>query len=307
MNYLITGGTGFLGGHVAKLLAENGDKVFAYDNNPDEARIDKLVDTEYRSNVYTIAGDITDYDATLKACKDHEIEKIIHTAGILDSKNPVITTRVNCDGTINVLEAARIIGVKRLVAVSSVAVFGALADYKEGYIPNDAPHMPTTLYGATKSFNERCIVHYYNTYSLDAMAVRFTHIFGADRIRGIGAIYDAELFIKPARGERGEVPQGEASHNWIYVKDAARALVIASKAAKTKSRAFTAGGDVRTVAEVADYVRTLIPGADITLLPGKSELPDKFDTTQTREDLGFVPQWTIETAIKNLIDEVNTR
>lgn len=304
MRYLVTGGTGFVGSHVVKMLAENGDQVVAYDIKPDKNHLAKLMRDQNSSDISIIAGDITDLDSLIKVCKDYKIDNIIHTAAILDSINPTVTVRVNCDGTVNTLEAARIVGVKRVVISSSVAVFGPHDKYKEEYIPNDAPHFPTTLYGATKSFDERCVNHYFNTYSLDAIAVRFTHVYGAGRIRGIGSKYDEELFVKPALGKPGEVPHGESIHNWIYVKDAARSLVIASKVLKTENRAFTAGGDVCSVAEVADYVRTLIPGADITLLPGQSRLSYKFDCTQTQRELGFEPQWTIETGVKDFIDQV---
>jgi UDP-glucose 4-epimerase len=304
LKYLVTGGSGFIGSHIVKMLANNGDYVVVYDIKPDVKRLAKLIGNQNSSNINIIAGDITELSLLIKICEDHRIDNIIHTAAILDSINPTVTIRVNCDGAVNILEAARNVGVKRVVMASSVSVFGGQDKYKEEFIPNDAPHFPTTLYGATKSLNEACAIHYIKTYSLDVIVVRFTHVYGVDRSSGIGTQIDEELFIKPAIGKPGVIPNGEAIHNWIYIEDAAKSLVMASKVAKTENKIFTAGGDIRSVAEVATLVRTLIPGADITLLPGQFHLAYKFDTTLIRNELGFEPQWTIEKGVKNIIDQI---
>ncbi|MBN1849521.1 MAG: NAD(P)-dependent oxidoreductase, partial [Deltaproteobacteria bacterium] len=292
------------GSRIVRMLAQNGDQVVVYDNKPNESRLTKAMGDRLTGDINIIAGDITELDPLIKVCKDHEIENIIHTAAILNSINPAVTVRVNCDGTVNVLEAGRIAGVKRVVITSSVAVFGGHDEYEEEFIPNDAPHFPGSIYGATKSFNERCVDYYFRTYSLDAMAVRFTHVYGTGRIEGIGTKFGEELFIKPATGKPGKVPQGEAIHNWIYVEDAARSLVLASKVKKTEHRCFTASGDVRSVAEVADYVRTLIPDADITLLPGGSQLAYKLDDAPIKNEVGFEPEYTIEKGVKDFIDQI---
>ena len=303
MNYLVTGGTGFVGAYVTKQLAEKGDHVTALDVKVDEERLNRLIDTGSRENVRTAVCDITDLNALVKICEENRIEKIIHTAAVLDSKNPPLTTAVNCVGTVNILEAGLRVAAKRIVIASSVSAFGSPDRYEQEYIPNNAPQYPSTVDGASKSFIEGAVQDYYKR-GVDAIVCRFTHVYGPGRLNGMGAAIDNNLVTYPALGQPGDVPLGEDTHNWLYVKDAAKALITAACVEKTVNRCFTTGGDVASVVEAADIVRTIIPDAQITLQPGKFYLANKFDYTETREDLGFVNDYTIQTGIADFIDEV---
>ena len=257
------------------------------------------------AQVVVVAGDITDAGQVSRVCAEYGVEKIIHAAAIIGGADTVLTTRVNCDGTVNVFEVARKLNIKKVVFASSIAVFGPQERYAEEYIPNNAPHFPSSVYGATKSFCEACGRLYFLAHGLDTVAIRLPHIYGLGRTRGIGRQVDDELFVKPVLlGVPGRVPFGDDVHNWLYVEDAARALVTAAWAGVTKTRAFTAGGDVRSTAEVAAYVKKRVPEADITLLPGRFTNPHKFDTTPIRAELGYSPKWTIERALDTIIDRL---
>jgi len=306
MTYLITGGTGFIGAHTIRLLVEHGDSAIAFDVSPDQKLLSEIVGTSHvRDQVVIVAGDITEASQIGRVCEEYGVEKIIHTAAVIGGEDPLLTTRVNCDGTMNIFETARKLGLKKVVFASSIAVFGPQDRYAEEYIPNNAPHFPSSVYGATKSFCEACGRFYSVAHGLDTMAIRLPHIYGLGRTRGIGRLVDDELFIKPTLlGLPGRVPFGDDVHNWLYVEDAARALVVAAQAGTTKTRAFTAGGDVRSTAEVAAYVKKKVPEADITLLPGHFTNPHKFDTTPIRNELGYSPQWTIEQALDTIIDRL---
>jgi nucleoside-diphosphate-sugar epimerase len=86
------------------------------------------------------------------------------------------------------------------------------------------------------------------------------------------------------------------------VNDAAAATVLAARTPGTRTRSFNTSGDIRPVKEVADYVRKLLPGADITLLPGAMGLEWKFDTRCIEEELGFRPQWSMKQGVKEVVD-----
>lgn len=310
MSYVVTGGTGFIGAHIVRLLMQQEEKVVAYDAVPDIELLERLMGKEKSNLVRVVQGDITDLAHLIRTCQEYVVQKIIHTAALLgsvSSANPLLAVRINCGGTGNVLETARILGLKRVVFASSVAVFGPPERYEQEYIPNDAPHYPSNIYGACKSFNEACARHYFNEYGVDSIAIRFPGVYGEGQSRGLGRAISEELFVKPALGKPGKVPCGDDTNNWLYVEDAARVMVMASNVPPTKTRAFTVDGDVRSFAEAAAYIKSLIPGADITLLPGRTGYGSKFDTTPVREEIGYGPEWTIERGMKKVIDCLQRR
>lgn len=300
MNCLVTGGNGFVGNLVVKSLTEKGIQVVAYDVQQQRREADSPENTNFEY----VAGDITNLDHLLDTCKKYQIDTIIHTAAILDSENPPRTVKINCDGTINVLEAGRKMGMRRIVLTSSVAVFGPPDKYGDEPVPNDGPLYPTTIYAASKAFCEASAQYYRKTLSLDVVAVRFPHVYGLGRTAGMGTAIDDELFVKPALKQPSRVPFGEATHNWLYVEDAARVLTLASLVEKTNRCAFTAGGYAHSAKQIAAYMKQLIPEADFTFLPGKSPLAYNFDSEPAAKELGFQPEWTVEKAAKFMVEEV---
>ncbi|MBN1627007.1 MAG: NAD(P)-dependent oxidoreductase [Deltaproteobacteria bacterium] len=303
MTYLVTGGTGFIGAHTVRLIEEKGEDVVVYDSVPDTVLLQRLSGRTINQTITVVKGDITDLDHLKKICDQYEIDKVIHTAAIIGSENPPLTVKVNCDGTMNILEVARLLGIERVVLTSSVAVFGNINQYKDGFVKNDAPHYPKSIYGACKSHNEACAEYYFRQYGLDTVAIRFPHVYGGGRKRGFGSVLDEELIIKPLTGKPGRVPNGGITHNWLYVKDAAKALVMASMSGKAETRAFTASGEIHPVPEVAEYIKSLVPGVKIDLMPGGTGigLPYKYDPGPIKREIGFKPDWTVERALKDII------
>jgi len=305
MNYMVTGGSGMIGAHIVKLLIREGEDVVAYDVAPDIMMLEQLVGKDKSKQARVVQGNVTDLAHLIRTCQEYGIEKIIHTAAVLgsaSSENPLLAIRVNCEGTVNVFETARMLGMKKVVFASSVAVFGRPERHEQEYVPNDAPHYPWNVYGACKSFNEVCAEHYFSECGVDSVAIRFPAVYGEGQSRGLGGATAEELFVKPALGKPSKVPCGDDTNNWLYVEDAARVMVMASRVATTKTRAFTVDGDVRSFAEAAAYIKSLIPNADITLLPGRTGYASKFDTTPAREEIGYRPKWTIEKGMKKVID-----
>jgi len=305
MAYLVTGGTGFIGSRIVRDLVRGGEQVVAYDLFPEVSILELLLSEEERTRVKIVRGDITDLPYLIHAVRENGVEKIIHMASLLSDvagANPPLSLKVMAEGTLNVFEAARILGLKKVVWVSSTALFGSREKYGDEPIPNDAPHYPMGVYGACKSFSENMAVHYFDQYGVDILALRYTLVYGAEQVRGGSGAVVRELILKPAVGEPGIVPHGDDTLNWLYVDDAARATVLAAKAPGTETRSFNTSGDIRPIREVAEYVCTLLPGADITLLPGVMGVGWRFDTTLIEEELGFSPQWSMEQGVKDIIN-----
>ena len=93
--------------------------------------------------VKIVQGDVTDAPSLFRTIRENNVEKIIHTASLLGTEsntNPLMALKVNCEGTICVFEAARVLGLEKVVWSSSHAAFGPPEMYPDEYIPNDAPH-----------------------------------------------------------------------------------------------------------------------------------------------------------------------
>jgi nucleoside-diphosphate-sugar epimerase len=119
-----------------------------------------------------------------------------------------------------------------------------------------------------------------------------------------------QLVYNPAIGKPGQVPAaGWNVLGWTYVEDAARVTTLISKTAQPRYQAYSIMGAIHSVQEIADYVREMIPGADITLLPLERSVSHtgvtcKYDTRPTVEDFGFQSQWTMKQGIKDTLNAV---
>lgn len=307
MSYLVTGGTGFIGAHIARLLLKGGEDIVTYDVDPARAILERIMDKDDSERVAVVHGDITDLPHLIHVAQEHRVERIIHMASMLSRAsvaNPSLAVQVNIGGTVNVLETARILGLKKVVLASSVGIYGPAQKYEQEYIPNDAPHYPREIYAACKSFNEELAKLYFSEYGVDTIAIRYCMVYGFGQKGGVSGALTDELMVKPALGKPGKVPHGGETINWLYVEDAARATVMASKAATTRTRAFNIDGDIHSVDEAVDYIRGLIPGAELTVLQGPSLFVAKYDTTPIREEIGYYPEWTLEQGMKQVIDKI---
>jgi UDP-glucose 4-epimerase len=312
MVYLVTGGTGFIGSRVVRDLVLRGEQVVAMDWRPERIMLERLLSAEeMESRVKMIPGDVTNFAHLISIIKQHKVEKVIHLAAMLlhdVNANPLLAVKVNCEGTVAVFEAARLMNLPKVIWISSGSVFGPPEAYKEEYIPNDAPHYPQNLYGATKSIDEQFAAYYADKYNLDITAIRLVLVYGAWQSRGRTAAIIREMVANPATGQPGKVPAaGDNILGWTYVDDAARAIVMAAEEKKTKSRAFSVRGAIHSVSEIVDYVKELIPGASILLLSlerSQSHLimTCKYDMTRIEEELGFRNQWTMKQGIKETIN-----
>ncbi len=308
MSYLITGGTGLIGAYIStQLLTKEREAVIIFDIDPREGILEHLMSKEEIALIKVIKGDVTDLAHLIHTAKEHNITKIIHMAGLLNaasSANPTLAVQINCYGMANILETARILDVKKVVYASTIAVFGPAEKYQEAYIADDAPHYPSTLYAACKSFNERLAEHYFTGYGVDSVGLRFPVVYGMGYRGGASSTITQELMVKPTLGKPGRVPFGDDTLHWLYVEDAARAVVMTSKKQTTKTKVFNVNGEICRVAQAVDYVRKLVHDAEITLLPGHTGFTAKYEASQIREEIGYQPKWSLEQGIEQVINAV---
>lgn len=129
MAFLVTGGTGFIGSHLVRRLVEMGCEVVIYDVSPKTAALGEVA-----GEVDVVRGDVLDVVSLMDTIKGHGVDRIVHLAYLLiteSRENPTRALRVNCEGTNNAFEAARLMGMRRVVWASSAAVYGPGDYYPE--------------------------------------------------------------------------------------------------------------------------------------------------------------------------------
>jgi UDP-glucose 4-epimerase len=224
--------------------------------------------------------------------------------------------KINAEGTLNVLEAARIVGtIQRFVYTSSKAVYGAITG-EYGHptyrpIPEDGPKNPTLVYDATKLVGEHMGLNYQRTFGLDFVAVRFASTFGPGKLARHGPVsWHSKLIENAMLGKPARLPKGgDQPDDMIYHRDIAQGIVRACFAANPEHRVFNIGrGVAATMRQFAEAVRRVIPGAVLDIGPGLDYfglgIPYYcvFDISRARKELGYEPEYDFEKGVKDYVE-----
>ncbi len=317
MNLLVTGGTGGIGYWVIRRLVEEGIHPVIFDIAPAMDRLGKLAE-----KVTVVQGDVLIPEEVLEVIKNYKITHIIHMAAFIGQTllaSPPRSVRVNCVGTTNMLELARLNNIERFVFTSSKNVFGAIVgEYgPPTFKPVDESYRrePISVYGASKLLIENYIELYKKIYSMDIRAVRFSATFGPGKVQAHAQarvpVAD-RLIVNAAQGIKTSFPTGrDMTQDWLYYKDIAQAVVKAMTADNVKSTFFNIGSGVaKSLQDIADTAKKFFPQAEIELGPGANARKDDtgttvvFDITRARQELGYEPQFLLDAAVEDYYKEL---
>ncbi len=308
MAILITGGTGFLGRHLTRHLLQSGERdLVLLDSVPNLAAI-----ADVAAQVKVVQGDVLEPTALIDTIKKYNIEGIIHLAYLLGTggmRNPLPSIRINCIGTTNVFEAARLTGIKRIVYMSSVAVYPLRTTLSGPELSEDDPPAPDTVYGACKLFNEHIAAYYAQAYGLDPSGIRPTSVFGLGRGQRRGVEPD-HFMVLPELALRGQpivMPPDEQVSDWMYVADAAEVFRRAYRATSLTHRIFNMSGTCRKTGEITAYLRQILPQAQISVSDKPFVMTSLVKTDRLRTELGFTPRYTVEEGILAYLQDVRKR
>lgn len=313
MKVLITGGMGVIGSMVSDRFVQEGHRPVIMARHLDRNLIRPIED-----KVDIELGDVLDLPRILSIIQSYKITHIVHTAalvGALSNQNPPQSIHINVIGTLNILEAARLMKVQRVVYTSAKGIYGhidgeyAHPTYKP--LPEDHPKRPMRIYESAKLMGEHMGQFYQRTYGLEFTALRFSMTYGPGKTVRHGAmsvlshIIEGAYSGKAVRIEKG----GDEKDDMIYNKDVAHGIYLACTVPKLRYDAYNIGTGIGfTLQDVANEVKRLIPEADIQIGPGLHFLGGPthyysiYDITRAREDLGFSPQFTLGGAIKDYLE-----
>jgi threonine 3-dehydrogenase len=306
---LITGGFGFIGHHLTNLLLEKGEEVSIFDL----AGSSRLGSAP--QGVRAFRGDISNWAQVLDAVKESGADCIYHAGAMLppnSEQNPQAAYAVNVTGTYNILEAARLLGVKQVIYLSTLATFGR--DVPK-VVPNDAAQHPPSMYGTTKVCGERLGEYYHRQFGIDFRGVRLTPLMGMGRFDTAQSAYIYRAVQDSALGRPYTIYVApETSISVTYVKDAAWGLMDLKNAPQDNltRRVYNLFGFAMTAAELANAVRREAPEAHLSFAPDPKmielveNLPERLEDTPARQDWNWTIRYDLERSILDMVQDIRT-
>ncbi len=285
MRYLVTGGAGFIGSNIVDELLRRGHDVTVLDDfsSGKEENLATAV-----KKIHLIRGDICDLEAAREACEgaDYVLHLAARTSVPRSVKDPIETNRVNIDGTLNVLVAARDAKVRRVVYAASSAAYGETPTLpKVETMPSD----PISPYGVTKLVGEMYAQLFGRAYGLENVSIRYFNVFGprqdpTSQYSGVLSRFMLAVIEGSAPVVFGD---GEQSRDFTYVDNVVDVSLRACEAAGASGKVFNGGTGMRI--SLNDVLKLLgkISGGAIRV---KYDQPRAGDILHSQADIALAAQ-----------------
>jgi UDP-glucose 4-epimerase len=238
--FLVTGGAGFIGSHIAEELVRRGERVRVIDNfsTGKRANLQHLID-----EIEFIEGDLRDLEAAAKVTEG--VDFVIHQAAIpsvpRSIEDPKGSTESNLNGTLHLLLAARDAGVKRVVYASSSSVYGDTPTLpkKEDFLPT-----PLSPYAASKLAGEYYCQVFHQVYGLETVSLRYFNVFGPrqDPLSLYAAVIPKFISQALAKEPLMVYGDGEQTRDFAFVANVVQANLLACEAEGIAGETFNVGG-----------------------------------------------------------------
>jgi len=302
--YVVTGGGGFIGSHIAHELIRRGETVKVIDNFSTGKRENVKA---FEKNAEVIEADITDAKRLAELFKG--VDYVIHQAAIPSVPksilDPVKSHNANVNGTLNVLVSARDAGVKRVVYASSSSLYGnsPTLPKHEGMMPN-----PLSPYGAQKLFAEMYCQVFTKAYGLETVSLRYFNVFGprqdsTSQYSGVLALFIPAVL----EGRRPTIyGDGLQSRDFTYVQNVVEANLLACHVPGVGGQVFNiACGDRITVNSMLQQINKIL-GKDIAAIYADPRSGDikhsQAEIIRAKEHLGYQPQVTFGEGLQRTVE-----
>ena len=252
MQALVTGALGAIGAWTVRSLIDRGHDVVTYDLGGSDHRLRLALSEDEIAALTRIDGDVTDLAQLERAMDQHDVAAVIHLAALqvpFVRADPVLGSRVNVTGMVNVLEAVRRRGegMAPVVYASSIAAIAGPGQH------------PSTLYGIFKLANEGTAERYYADYGVSSVGLRPHTVYGPGRDHGVTSAPTTAM-AAAAAGEEYRIPFG-GSLQFQYVADAGEAFVRAFEAERDGASVHNLDGPVASMEELIEEIECAAPDA----------------------------------------------
>lgn len=281
MKILVTGAGGCIGAWTIKRLTDSGDQPVAFDLSRNRRRLALLDDRA--DSVPWETGDIADDKRVMKVFHDHKPDAVIHLAALqvpFCKADPVAGARVNVVGTVNILQAARECGVRRVAYASSVA----------SPAMDESAKWLKTLYGAYKFCNEQVARVYWSDWQIPSVGIRPNVVYGPARDQGMSSKPTIAM-LAAAVGAPYVIPFTGAV-GFVYAAQTAAAFIQAVAEERKGAGVYDLNGTPETVENVVAMIRERKPDANIRCEGDPLPFPAGADDQPLRDAIGDYPQWT---------------
>lgn len=277
-NLLVTGANGCIGSWVVKMAMDKGWRVTAFDLAPGPTRPRLLLSDEEISGLTWLTGDLTDTDQVEDAVTRSQADAIIHLGALqvpFCKADPIAGAQVNVVGTVNILEAIRRRGLKRLAFASSVAAVGG-ADPENPYLG--------TLYGAYKGATEEIARVYWQDWQVPSIVIRPGVVYGVGRDQGMTSA-PTKAILAAIVGRPYTIPfAGQAG--FLFAGSVASAFLKGVENDGEGCHIFDLNGECRALSDLIDLVKSEIPDAEIAATGDELPFPPEMSDRAIRDHLG---------------------
>lgn len=312
--FMITGGVSLVGSHITEQLLEQGAKKVILFDNYSLGSPDMIADILKDERVKLVRGDIMRTNELYDNLEG--VDGVFMVAAFLTlplSQNPQLGLAVNVQGQINVLEACRYRGVKRVVLSSSIATYG---EPDKNLVDEMAPFRwqslspAGVLYGCTKLIGENLLKLYSQRYGLGTVSLRYSSVYGErQHYRGVNALYIIQTYDKILKGERPTIPDdGSEVHDYVHVGDVARANIMAMASDVTGESFNVCTGKATSLNELVGIVLK-VTGSDLTPEYRNDPNAVRVTTSDTlnlsvdkiKQAIGWEPKVSLEEGVRRVI------
>jgi nucleoside-diphosphate-sugar epimerase len=305
--YLVTGGAGFIGSHLAEELVRRGHAVRVADSliTGKRANLDHVPSAEFRE------GDLADLDFAKSAVKD--CDYVLHQAAIpsvpRSVNDPIMSNRANVDATLNVLVAARDAGVKRLVFAGSSSVYGNTPTLPKH---EEMPPNPLSPYALQKVVGEQYLQMFTRLYGLETVSIRYFNVFGprqdpSSPYSGVISVFATALLANRSPTIYGD---GGQTRDFTYVANVVDGVLRACEAPKASGEVINvATGGRISLSELFQEMQKIV-GASVEPTyaePRAGDVRDsQADIRKAKAILGYEPTVSFEEGLKRTIEWYRT-
>lgn len=301
LHTVVTGGAGFIGSHLVDRLLRDGHHVTVIDDLSN-GRQENLEGAKGHPELTIAIQDVSNFTAITSLING--ADWVFHLAALADIvpsiNDPLKYHRANVDGTVAVLEAARLGGIKKFIYAASSSCYGLPDEFPT---PESAPIQPMYPYALTKNLGEQCVFHWQKVYGLPCVSLRLFNVYGPRaRASGTyGAVFGVFLAQKLADKPFTVVGDGTQTRDFTFVTDVVNAFVYAAQSDVQGESLNVGSGNTYSV----NHLTRLI-GGETTYIPKRPGEPDCTfaDISKIQQMCGWRPKLTFEEGVRMTTDEI---